>query len=459
MLFATAAVFEAYRLSSLSLFERADIWWQLQTGNWILQHHSVPQTGLFFRWSVSGWSYDLLVAFATGILGLRSFPVLLMIFKSAFAALTLLLAGGLRGRFWLAVALSATAQYILGSVPAGPTYCSILFFAVELLLLNQSRRTGSFRPLFWLLALFLVWANLDLQFVYGIAFLAIFLIVSLLQVLGHRSVVAGRPPRSSGKKRDPIPPATVAIVAGLCALATMASPYSYHLYGMFFSSISSASNIYFQDSLPMHFKRPEDYLLLLLTMGAFLALGLRRSRDLFQIALLAGCAMLSFHAQRDAWLVVLAALAVIAPSDKHTGVPAVADNNRALNRQVLIAGGLSILILLLAIALLIPASEESLLAKVAQTYPVDACNYIRQHQFPPPLFTSYEWGGFVLWYLPEYTLAIGGRADVPYKDYSAMGQVGTLLLQRGSLMERALSSLPAFRVTYRDRVAVVLSKP
>jgi hypothetical protein len=82
----------------------------------------------------------------------------------------------------------------------------------------------------------------------------------------------------------------------------------------------------------------------------------------------------------------------------------------------------------------------------------------------------------LIWYLPEYPVAIDGRADlysddfviqsskamnadVPYQTYPAMANAGTLLLQRNSLMGEALSTVPAFRVEYRDDVAVVLTRP
>jgi hypothetical protein len=480
LLFASAAFFEAKNLSSLTALSNGDIWWHLRTGIWIIQNHSVPHGGLFSQspelpWTASSWGYDLLVAFAFRMLHLRSIPLLLMVFKTAFAVVTFLLAGGLRGRFWPAVALSATAQYILGSVQPGPSYCSILFFAVELLLLNESRSTGSVRPLFWLPPLFLAWANLDIQFVYGILLLLLFLTTSLLQDLGRRSGVAGLQ-----QKWATVSPANAGIVGTLCGIATLVTPYSYHLYGVFFASVTSAANRYFPDFHALSFRRPQDYVLLLLTVGAFLALGLRRSRDPFQIALMIGCAMLSLHAQRDVWSAALAAIAVIAEAIRDTTGVAAAGHQRAWDRQVLIAGGLSVATLMLAAALAIPRSHEVLVAKAAQTYPVAACNYIREHhredQLPQPLFNAYEWGGFLTWYLPEYPVAIDGRAglydddfivqyfkamnaEVPYQSYPPISQAGTLLLQRNSLMGEVLSALPAFRVAYSDSVAVVLTRP
>ena len=474
MLFAAAAVFEARNLSSLTALSNGDIWWHLSTGIWILQNHGVPHSGLFSQsselpWTASSWGYDLLVAVGFRMLGLRSIPFLLMAFKLAFAVVTFLLAGGLRGSFWPAVALSATAQYILGSVQPGPGYCSVLFFAVELLLLNESRRRG-IRFLFWLPPLFLVWANLDIQFVFGILLLALFLATSFLQDVGRRWGV-DLPQKWAG-----VSPKNAGILAALCGIATLATHYYYHLYGVFFAGVTSAANRYFPGFRAMGFRQPQDYVLMLLTMGGFLALGMRRSRDPFQISLMIVCTMLSFRAQRDAWFAALAAIAVIGEAVGDTHITADADNGREWNRRVLIAGGLAVAVGMLTAALGIPRGHDALLAKVAQTYPVAACNYIREHHLPQPLFNSYDWGGFLTWYLQEYPVAIDGRnglydddfvvqyfkamnAEAPYQSYPAMANAGTLLLQRNSLMGQALSTLPAFRVAYSDSVAVVLIKP
>jgi len=476
LLFASAAAFEAKNLTSLSALSNDNIWWHLRTGIWILQNHGVPHSGLFSQsaelpWSAASWAYDLLLALAFRMLDLRSIPILLMVFKLAFAVMTFLLAGGLRGgRFWPAIVLSVTAQYMLGGARPGPCYFSILFFAFELLLLNESRRTGSVRLLCWLPLLFVGWANLDVQFVYGILLLALFLITSLLQDFGHRMGVTGQ------QRWAPIVPANAGIAATGCVIATLLTPYTYHLYGIFFATVTSGANRYLPDFHALSFRQPQDYVLMLLAMGAFLALGLRRSRDLFQIVLMIGCTMLAFHAQRDAWLVALAALAVIGEAIRDASDISYADQGRAWQGQLLIAGGLSVVAVMLTAALGIPGSHEALLAKAAQTYPVGACNYIREHRLPQPLFNAYQWGGFLTWYLPEYPVAIDSRpglydddlviqyskamnADVPYTAYPAMAQASTLLLQKNSLMGEALSTLPAFRVAYSDGVAVVLIRP
>lgn len=466
LLFATAAVFEAKNPSSLTSLANSDIWLHLRTGIWILQNHVVPHSALFSQspespWAAASWGYDLKVAFAFRVLGLRSIPLLLMGFKTALAIFGFLLAGGLRGRLWPAVVLSATAQYILADVQPGPGYCSLLFFAVELLLLNDSRANGV-RVLFWLPPLFLLWANFDIQFVYGILVLLLFFTTAVLQ------------------KRYAVSLKNAGIVTLLCGLATCVTPYSYHPYGVFFATITSAANRYVPDLHALGFRRPQDYVLMLLTMAAFLALGRRRSRDPFQIVLLIGCTMLSFHAQRDAWLAALASLAVIGDAIRNdtirdTEAVTHSDSKPARSPQISVAIGLSLVIMVLAVALVIPRSNDALMAKVAQTYPVAACNYIRERHLPQPLFNSYEWGGFLAWYLPEYPVAIDSgaglydddfviqyfkvmNAEVPFQSYPTMSQAATVLLPRHSVMGEVLSTLPAYRVSYSDNVAVVLSR-
>ena len=462
VLLSSAALIEAFRLSSLSTLASADVWWHLSTGLWIIQNHALPRNALSsqssdFPWIASSWAYDLLLAFGYRLLDLCSIPALLMCFKAALALITFLLAGGTRGNFWPAVALSVIAQYILLGVEPGPIYCSMLLFGVELLLLTKSRATGSVRSLYWLPPLFLLWTNLDVRFAYGVALLLLFVATSFLA--------------KSGPSTAPVK--ALGVVTALCLVATVMTPYFYHPWGVFFATATSAANRYLPEFHAMNFHQPEDYVLLLLTMAAFLSLGRCRSRDPFQILFLIGCAMLSFHAQRDTWVVTLAAVAVIGQAVHGASDIAEANPQGVPHRQVVTATVLTIAVILVAVELRIPRSRQAVLAKIAASYPVAACNFIREHHLPQPLFNAYEWGGFLTWYLPEYPVAIDSRADLygddfmiqyskvmnaelPYTEYPALSRARTILLPRGSLMGKALSSVPAFKVAYGDDVAVVL---
>jgi hypothetical protein len=368
-----------------------------------------------------------------------------------------LLAGGLRGKFWSAVALSAVAQYVLGGVPPSPAYFSILFFGIQLWLILESRQRAA--VLYWLGPLFLVWANLDSQFVYGIALLVVF--VGLTAVRAQK-----------GFSRPCGTLATALIAAAASILASLITPQLFEPYRHCFARVTSAANPYLPDSLAMRFHQPQDYVLLLLTMGAFLALGRRRSRELFQIVLLCGAAMLSFYAQRNVWMVALVAVAIIGdavPSD------AAIERELSRDRRALATAAVAIVLLVAGIVFVLPHRRDVLLAKVAEGYPVAASNYIREHRLPQPLFNAYEWGGFLTWYLPQYPVAIDSRtdlygddfiilyskamnADVTYMAFPAMAEARTLVFPKKSVLGEALSTVAGFKVAYSDDVGLVLTR-
>ena len=503
VLFTAAALTEAVHCSSLSSLLGGDVWWHLSSGLWMVHNHALPHAGLFSQspgapWIAASWLYDLKLAIYYRLFGLRAIPIFAMFFKLGLGLITFLLAGGWRKNFWSAVTLSAIAQYVLGALAPTPVYGSVLFFGVELLLLLESRRAGNTRLLFWLPPLFLVWANVDIHFVYGLVALLLFLAAWIAESVfsfAPSALESSAPsthglhrglPSSAAPRLDSFPnpvskvlPALAAIVIA-CFVATLITPYFYHSWQAFFSHAFSAANAYLPDYKAPGFRQPQDYILLLLAMSAFLALGLRRSRDLFLITTLAIAAGLSFHAQRDVWLTVVVSVAVIGEMigekiggqadtpERDDGPPA-----KSQSKVFLIAIASAIVVIIVGAAALTPRTETALLAKAAQAYPVNASNYIRQHQLPQPIFNSFEWGGFLTYYLPDYPVAIDGRTDlygddfviqyskamnaeVRYTDFPAMANARTILLPRGAIMAQALSTLPAYKVAYSDNVATVL---
>ncbi len=308
VVFVSPALWEFFRGSALTGITAADFWWHLQTGLEILRTHALPHTGWFSQsaaqpWMASSWLYDVRIAGWYQLLGLRCLPVLAVIAKFFLAVLMFLLAGGLRGRFWTALALSIVAQYLLWQMPPLPVFCSVLALAIELALLFDFRRNRQVRSLYFLPALFLVWANLDPRFVYGILVLLLFAAVC---------TVEGSAVPWIASRRTDVQITRVAVLTGVTLIATCITPYGWSGYGVFWANVTSAANTYFPDYQSLRFRSPQDYVLLLLGMAAFLSLGMRRSRDLFQISLLVLCTVAAFHAQRDGWLLALAAVAVIA---------------------------------------------------------------------------------------------------------------------------------------------------
>ncbi|MFZ1915933.1 MAG: hypothetical protein WAU58_00040 [Terriglobales bacterium] len=456
--------------SPLTALLNGDIFWHVRSGVWILQAHAVPRTGLFSQypdryWADCSWGFDVVAAGVYKLLGLRGFAELLMAFRLALAGVTFLVAGGRRGCFWCAVALSAIAQYVLTDLALRPNLFSMLMFGILLYLLIKSRRSHASRVLLFLPLLFLVWANLDAQFLNGLLLLAVYVVAEIADGLFRQPLVpANSMPRVVG-------------IAALCVVATFLTPYTFWLFS------GAAENAYgkvlydnFQEMQAMAFRRPQDFALLLLVMGAFLALGRQQSRDLFKIGALGVFTMLTFRLQRDAWCVVLPAVAVIGDaltewrwkSEEQT-----ADDPRQWEKPVV-----AVLVLVVLIVAIVRLPNDAAMMKQAErAFPVKACDYIRANQLPGPMFNTYYWGSFLTWYLPEYPVSIDSRlnlygdeiTDRYFKVSTGNQRLETdpsftgariILLERSSGMLKALTTLPAlkdqFRVAYQDNVASVL---
>jgi len=527
-LFTVAPLIEAVRCSSLSSLLGGDVWWHLSSGLWILRTHSLPHSGLFTQaasnpWAAVSWLYEMKLAVFYQLFGLRAIPIFAMSCKMGLAVITFLLAGGWWRNFWPAVGVSAVAQYILGSVAPTPVYASILFFGIELLLQLEIRRApGSagaparIPRVAWLLPpLFLVWGNVDVHFVDGLAMLLVFLPAQIRQRftssfesklaalpsqdIEHSSedepsaqpAPQGRPslaqrfsagtdashPASPGGTAQSALLPGFALIAVLCFATTLITPYFVQPYRAFFASVFNSANAYLPDFKAPGFRQPQDYVLLLLVMSAFLALGLRRSRDLFLIAILVIASALSFYSQRDVWLAVIVATAVMGEmlNTSYSVSARDAAQQPSPVKTLSIAFAATIVIIVVGAATLTPRSQSALLAKSAQSYPVEAGNYIRSRHLPQPIFNAFEWGGFLTHYLPEYPVAIDGRTDlygddfvvqyskamsaeIRYTDFTPLANAQTLLLPRSAIMAGALSTLPGYRMVYTDNVAVVIVK-
>ncbi len=208
---------------------------------------------------------------------------------------------------------------------------------------------------------------------------------------------------------------------------------------------------------------------------------MRRSRDLFQIVLLLLCAFAAFHSQRDAWLATIAAVAILGFPMPETASETETETEPELEApplprsQSLLAVALAVFAIVAAGIVHFPRSHSALLAKVARTYPVAAVAYIRDHNLPQPLFNSIAWGGFLTWDLPQYPVAIDGRTDLygddfniqygkvmnaeaHFSTFAPFSQAATLLLEKNSLMGKALPQVAGFTVVYSDNVAVVLTR-
>jgi hypothetical protein len=125
--------------------------------------------------------------------------------------------------------------------------------------------------------------------------------------------------------------------------------------------------------------------------------------------LLVATAWFAFRARRDLWFVVLADVYILATA----GPGAARDEERfdlTPRRWALIGLALAALALLTAWARdLSPAGLER---RVASAFPVEAARVVRTGGYAGPLYNDFNWGGYLIWALPDLPVAIDGRTNL-----------------------------------------------
>lgn len=465
-----SAIHESMTLSVLS---SPDVWSHVRIGGWILEHHAIPRTGLFSQypelpWSDTGWGYESLLFLTYKFCGLRAIPLLMMGLGVGLALVTFLLARAGGSNFWAAAALSAIAQYVLPLQQPPQFVISMLFFGIQLLLLVKSRRTGSVRPLLGLLPLFVVWANVHIEFVSGLVLLGLFLVALFLENFLRRF-----PAIPISDRIPSLPLDKVGLVAGLSVISTLLTPNSVRAVPAAFRALYSEVLLqYFAEMQSLLFRTLRDFALMLLVMASFLALGRRRSLAAFELMALIVCTALGFRFQRDAGFVVLTAVAVLSAGFHREQKAESGESAPGWERAA--AAVLTIALFLIA-AFRLPG-QDVIMSKVGKTFPVKACDYIVQNHLPRPLFNAYSWGGFLIWYLPDYQVIVDERNDLYGEEIlsryfkaasgtarldtdAKVASAQTLLLERKSAMGEALVKLPVlsaqYRLVYSDDIAAV----
>ena len=67
--------------------------------------------------------------------------------------------------------------------------------------------------------------------------------------------------------------------------------------------------------------------------------------------------------------------------------------------------------LLLVAAPAVDFNSRGLDRAISNDFSVNAINYLRRNPVPGPLYNNLNWGGFLMWYLPELPVSIDGRND------------------------------------------------
>lgn len=231
-------------VSALGLDKFADdpgVGWHLQTGNWILEHGTVPRVDPFLHatearpWVSDQWLSDLICA---GLYRIGGFAALYGIFVALylltyFAPLAAALRESGRSTIAATIAVMSAAKIaqihlILRPVMFGIAcflllFCALLpFYRSGTQTRSREQQARSFRSLQWQLPLlFLLWANLHPSFMLGLILIALVVIGLFLDLF----FFAEGEERELRERR-----AQLLRLLAICFLATLLNPYGYALH-------------------------------------------------------------------------------------------------------------------------------------------------------------------------------------------------------------------------------------
>ncbi len=438
-----------------------DVWWHLKSAEWIEQHGTVPHTDSFslYRsgtpWAAYSWLYELLLLRLYRWLGLTGLLAYSSCMIAAIAAALHKMIRGLQGDFTLGILLTLAGSMCMMRIWTPRSWLfTILFFVLVLDTAMEARRNGRMSGLYWLPLVFVLWANIHLQFVVGLLVLVVALGESLLA-------------RFAGGVGTRVGPVRMALVLAACALATLVNPYGWHIYGVV-AGVASQSGV--MDTIlelkSLPFRDGVDFGILFLALGAFAALGWARRIQPFETALMIFAAMVSFRSLRDLWLVVAMSCAVLAAgvrskrSDSYEG--------RWFDAPIVVAAtGMLVLLGFHAFHI----DNRSLDAKVRETLPVGASEFVKARGLTGPLYNDIGWGGYLIWSL-GMPVEVDGRTNVygdlrlnrsvatwsAERDWDAdedLHKAGLVIGPSNEALSQVLRLSPEFELVYDDKVAAV----
>lgn len=401
----------------------SDLWWHLRAGEQTLQdgrpllHDTFSFTRAGGEWNNHSWLGQVVLAliYRAGGMPALSWLVALLAAGSLLLVYLQMHAPPLIRAFATALAALVAAPVWV----ARPQIFSLILFAVTIVIVNQYTRQGKNR-LWLLLPLFVLWSNLHAGYTLG------------LMLIGVSAAGEALDHLFPGEIR-PLAWRRIAALIGwgiLAFLVTILNPNGIQTWLVPFQTVSVGA---LQDfivewaSPDFHDIAQQPFLWLLFAAIAALALSGKRTRgaQLLQLIFFGGLALI---ARRNFGPFALAAAPVLADNlgqiidDLRSRLPtrwtAFADRSKAdLPRMAGLKKGINLgIVSLIWLAVLLKGYYASHPVTVGQQmerqYPLRAVEYLRSMRPQGNLLNAYNWGGYLIWALPEYPVFVDGRTDL-----------------------------------------------
>jgi hypothetical protein len=470
-----------------------DTWWHLRAGEWILEHHRVPQqdyfsyTRLGADWKYPGWLVEVpMVAIygAFGPGGLNVWTALMV--TLAFVFIWKTLSGGpfLRA-FVLVIAATVSSVYWA----ARPYLVTFVLSAVFLWILEDyywRPSEAAVKRLWWLPVFMALWVNSHGGFLVGFILVGVYWFAQMINKF-LREGFAWLVPKGDVTLRSLAGSAEWRLTwIGLLMLAAVCmNPAGANMLLYPFKTVSiQVLKDYIQEwqSPNFHLLSTQPFLWLLILV--FGAVGISRRRiHLTDFLLIAGFSYLGMIAARN-----IALFALVAPSviTRHTapitaGLTRLAGIRFSFDQPIEKKWGQINIALVCLLVLAVVAKVWLVFPRAVNQeafrkfLPVRAVEYLKIEKPPGRLFNSYNWGAYLLWELPEYPVFVDGRTDL-YND-EVIGEwlkvmrmepgwemilsrysINLILVESNSTLGRQLATNAHWMAVFQDPTAIVYTR-
>ncbi len=448
-----------------------DTWWHLRSAEHTLMQGMIYADPFSFSragdpWINHSWGAQIIMYGFWRLLENGGLALYTSLLATAGMALVFRMCSGNTYVRAFAVIMGAATAAIFWS--ARPQMMSFFFstLLLYLLFLVKYRR----HDYLWFIPLMLlVWGNMHAGFSIGFILLGGFIAGEILNNLFRAGAADVVPWRTLGK---------LMLIGVISAVALVVNPYGFAMLGVPFETINIGTlGDFIQEWLPPDFHERNVLPFVALLLGTFGVLGASSKRlDWTDFVLFCGTALMAFLAARNIAVFAVVAVPVFT---RHLDV-LLTERGWVLTPIKVAKPGMARLNLALLLLIVLGAtasifstlSPQNIAAEQGERLPVAAVQYLREHPHAGNLFNSYNWGGYLMFALPDTPVFVDGRTDL-YRDEfltryllttTARGDwrgvldqyaIGCVFVEAGSGLAAALRSEPGWQLAYEDEAAVI----
>lgn len=473
-----------------------DIWWHLKTGEYIIQTHSIPHQDIFSYtaesiWTPYSWLAEIIYYLGVSFLGFNFLVFLRAALLIATFGITAFVLYRWKYNFVLTIILSLLFSFLALSLWSDRPYLfSAFFLTIFFLTLLQWERTKG-KIILILPPLIILWANIHINFVYGLALVIYFAVFDLLSIVFGK--ITAKKKLNRADTRNSLPLFVVTVIS---ILATFLNPFGLRIY----REVFHMANLPISYAVVKEFASPDFHLFyekvfLAIIILAVIILALSPKKpDLRSILIFIFILVLSLYSGRNIiflsvlWLPIVTESATglaekLSKKIKRANTQQIKNNQLAKSPSIRCTVIINFFAWLAVVFLIVLIAYKTFTTGVLREYenekifPVRAVEYLCKHpEINGNMFNDYSWGGYIIYKTyPERKVFIDNRTQLYEKsifkkftgtvylteDWEKLDREYSfdyVIISKKYPLEEFLNLSPKWRLIYSDKIASIFVK-